>query len=254
MKKGDWLQIAAWNTNGLASGNTLEEAVLHGLYELIERDATSIATYRKEAKREILLRNGDSVPAKLMAMVRKAGFDIRLKDITQDNGVYTIAAALDDRKGSELSLSLGYGTHLNPEVAAVRAITEVAQGRVTEVFRQKQTGRPQRHNTLSYEELKRRYPVWFAPEEETICLEDLPDLSTPYVLDDIEIVVKRLCSCGLNRVLVKDLTRGDLGIPVVRVIVPGLEVYEVDNTRRGPRLAKRTAARSVYGHAPPSGT
>lgn len=39
------------NTNGLASGNTIEEAIFHGMMEVVERDAWSFLKHLKKRKR-----------------------------------------------------------------------------------------------------------------------------------------------------------------------------------------------------------
>ena len=78
--------------------------------------------------------------------------------------------------------------------------------------------------------------MWFGQNEKRIYLEDIPDQSTPYVLDDIEVVLGKLMECGFDQVVAVDLTRPELGVPAVRMIVPGLEVSTMDPEREGGRL------------------
>ena len=66
-------------------------------------------------------------------------------------------------------------------------------------------------------------------------------------LADIKHVMARLKAAGLDRVIVVDLTRGEIGVPVVRVIVPGLEMYGVDGDRIGRRCRN---ARKKRGRVP----
>jgi ribosomal protein S12 methylthiotransferase accessory factor len=110
----------------------MEEASLHALFENIERDAWSIAEYRDRTNGDILIRDQDSLPAQLIRKFEEKGIHIHLKDLTSDLGIPTIGASADDTvsKDPEL-LVIGVGTHLNPETAAIRAITEVAQSRTT---------------------------------------------------------------------------------------------------------------------------
>ena len=81
------------NTNGLASGNIIEEAVLHGIFEVIERDAWSIFEITKRNKKEI---NKESIENEiilnLLDKFEKEGIKIKLIDLTADLDIPTIAA------------------------------------------------------------------------------------------------------------------------------------------------------------------
>ena len=234
---GDY-PLFKWHTNGIASGNTMEEAILHALFEDIERDAWSIAEYNDRSNADILIRDKDSVPAQLIAKFEAQGIKVHLKDLTSDLGIPTIGAAADDTvtKDPEL-LTIGVGTHLNPEIAAVRAITEVAQSRTTHKHGMKINAQLQKKSQeLGYEKIKAINHMWYGDNEKKIYLEDMPDQSTPYVLDDIEVVLGKLMECGFDQVIAVDLTRPELGVPTVRMIVPGLEVSTMDPEREGGRL------------------
>lgn len=232
------LQLMRFNTNGLASGNTLEEAILHSLFELIERDAWSIADYRGRSGRDVIVDDPDSVPGKLLKRFSDAGVEISLKDLTSDIGVTTMGAAADDvRTKDPEMLTIGVGTHLDPEIAAVRALTEVAQSRASHRHGLK-VNAELRESTLKlgYEKIKALNPMWYLPSQEKARLSDMEDESTPYILDDIELVLGRLMNAGFESVIAVDFTRPELGIPTVRMIVPGLEVYTMDAERTGSRL------------------
>ena len=234
---GDY-PLFKWHTNGIASGNTMEEAILHALFEDIERDAWSIAEYNDRSNADILVRDKDSVPAQLIAKFEAQGIKVHLKDLTSDLGIPTIGAAADDTvtKDPEL-LTIGVGTHLNPEIAAIRAITEVAQSRTTHKHGMKINAQLQKKSQeLGYEKIKAINHMWYGDNEKKIYLEDMPDQSTPYVLDDIEVVLGKLMECGFDQVIAVDLTRPELGVPTVRMIVPGLEVSTMDPEREGGRL------------------
>ena len=234
---GDF-QLFRWHTNGIASGNTMEEAILHALFEDIERDAWSIAEYNDRTNADIIIRDKDSVPAKLIEKFEAQGIEIHLKDLTSDLGIPTIGASADDTvtKDPEL-LCIGVGTHLNPQIAAIRAITEVAQSRTTHKHGMKINAQLQKQSQdLGYENMKKINHMWFGKNSKTIALEDIPDLSTPYVLDDIEVVLGKLMENGFEQVVAVDLTRPELGVPSVRMIVPGLEVSTMDPEREGGRL------------------
>ncbi len=231
------LQLFKFHTNGLASGNTMEEAVLHATFEVIERDAWSIAEYRNLPVRDVEV-DPESLPGRLIERFREHGVDVHLKDLTCDTGVATIGAAADDvRTKDPEMLTIGVGTHLNPEIAAVRAITEVAQSRATHRDGKKINAQLQRATVeMGYERVKELNRLWYAGGGESIRLSDMPDESTDDVLDDIEVVLGKLMDAGFDRVVAADLTRPELGVPVVRMVIPGMEVWTMDADREGGRL------------------
>lgn len=234
---GDY-QLFKFHTNGIASGNTMEEAILHALFEDIERDAWSICEYRDRTNADVVIDDDDSVPARLLAKFADKGIEIHLKDLTSDIGIPTIGAAADDTVTQDPELlTIGVGTHLNPEIAAIRAITEVAQSRATHKHGAKINAQLQKvAQDMGYEKIKKVNHMWFGENRKKIGLSDYRDESTPYVLDDIEVVLKHLMDSGFQSVIACDLTRPELGVPSVRMIVPGLEVSTMDPEREGPRL------------------
>jgi ribosomal protein S12 methylthiotransferase accessory factor len=233
----DDLQLFRYHTNGIAAGNTIEEAILHALFELIERDAWSMAEVRGRAIADVVVEE-DSLPGKLLKKMEDKGIKIHLKDLTHDIGIPTIGAAADDTisKDPEL-LTIGVGTHLSPEIACIRAITEVAQSRTTHKHGVKGNARLLKiAKDMGYEKVKEVNSVWYSTLEKKVRLKDMKDLSTPFVLDDIEVVLDRLVETGFDMVIISDLTRPETGIPVVRMTVPGLEVSTMDPEREGARL------------------
>lgn len=231
------LQLFKYHTNGLASGNNMEEAVLHATFELVERDAWSIAEYRNLPVPDVIA-DPDSLPGKLIAKFAEHGVEVHLKDLTCDTGIPTIGAAADDvaTKDPEM-LTIGVGTHLDPEIAAVRAITEVAQSRATHRDGKKINAQLQRATVqMGYERVKELNRLWFGEGRGSVNLSDIPDGSTDDVLDDIEVVLGRLVDAGFDRVVAVDLTRPELDVPVVRMVIPGMEVWTMDADREGGRL------------------
>ena len=231
------LQLFKFHTNGIAAGNTMEEAVLHGTFELIERDAWSIAEYRNEPVRDVVV-DPDSVPGRLLEKFKERGVEIHLKDLTCDTGVTTIGAAADDvRTKDPEMLTIGVGTHLNPEIAAIRAITEVAQSRATHKDGKKINAQLQRATRdMGYERIKAANRVWYAHSDGSVRLSDLRNEATNDVLDDIEVVLGKLMEAGFEYVIAVDLTRPELNVPAVRMVIPGMEVWTMDGDREGPRL------------------
>jgi len=223
------------NTNGIASGNTLEEAVFHGLMEVIERDAWSIV----EATRytgERIVDIGDSLCSEVIDRFSQAGVDLILRNITSDLGIPTCAAVADDTVLCDPALLVtGMGTHTTPEIAILRALTEVAQSRLTQIHGAREdTVVADMRRQIGYERTKRFNGYWFR-ENGDISYEDLQRYVSDDLLTDIQQVCTLLDSAGYGRVIVFDLTRPDIGVPVVRVVVPGLEVYAMDQDRLGDR-------------------
>lgn len=129
------------NTNGLASGNSIDEASFHALCELVERDATTLWSFIPEdaAHRTSIdpAAFADPVIDALIAQIAASRMTIRLFDQTSDLGIPVIMAVLGpaDRIGfvGELEVTAGYGAHPVAPRAAIRAITEAAQSRVTSI-------------------------------------------------------------------------------------------------------------------------
>lgn len=227
------------NTNGLASGNRIEEAVYHGITEVVERDAWSIFEAKKESKNEVDCEGIENPLIKdMLDKFKKSGIDVKLLNLTADIDITTIAAVSDDTILKDPALlSLGVGTHLNPEVAVIRAITEVAQSRATQIHGTREdTNRAVFMRKAGYDRMKRINKHWFNDEHKLMDITDLKDKSKINFREDIETCAKILDKNGFKKVYYVDLTRSEVAVPVARVVVPGLEVCSVDAERRGKRL------------------
>ncbi len=231
------LQLFRFHTNGIAAGNTMEEAILHAMFEVIERDAWSIAEAFDRTNADVIIEDENSVPGRLLKQFRDNGVEIQLKDLTTDVGVTTIGASSDDvrTKDPEL-LNIGVGTHLDPQIAAIRALTEVAQSRTTHKHGLKVNANLVKvTKDMGYDRIKKVNRLWYSENKNKIKLEDMVDQSTDYVLDDIEVVLGKLVDTGFERAVVADLTRPEIGVPTVRMIIPGMEVSTMDSEREGSR-------------------
>ncbi len=222
------------HTNGIAAGNTLEEAVEHGLTEVIERDAWSIAQYRAEALDALSVRAADGNTFLLDIIEKMSGADIEIvaKDITSDVGVPTVAAFSRDLRYDFMIPIDGFGTHLDPRVALARALLEIVTTRA--LFLQ----------TRGMEGLQESGSAYYREEEEDYRFfsyrqKDLGDMGGDFgndILEDVRRLAAKCARRGLDRVIAVDLTDGAIGIPTVRIIVPGMEAACFDRTRRGDRL------------------
>lgn len=243
------------NTNGLASGNTLEEAIFHGLMEVVERDALSIAEVTRDPGREIVLYKKDGLAFELYEKFCKANVDVKLWYLPSDSGIPTVLAAADDKELMDPALLvMGVGTHLDARIALLRALTEVAQSRATQIHGAREdTDREKITRTIGYERMKRINRHWYMDGAEKVAMEDLPDLSTRSHKGDIEMSLEMLKGIAY-RVIVTDLTRKDVNVPVVRVTVPGLEMYAIDRERIGDRCKRASASNKVFYDNSISGT
>lgn len=226
------------NTNGLASGNSLEEAIFHGMMEVVERDSWSLFEAFKDEKREINCSN--STNDYIRELIRKfddANVSIKLIDLTSENKIPTIGAVSEDLSLKDPALlTLGIGTHLDPEIAAIRAITEVAQSRATQIHGTREdTTRANLLRETGYERMKRINKHWFRDSTDSIDLNDMNDYSQDSFRDNINKTMELLKLSDIEDAYYVDLTR-DIGIPVVRSIIPGMEVFSVDSSRVGKRL------------------
>ena len=219
------------DSNGLASGNVMEEAILHALFEVIERDALSLAEQRHDLGHRLTIGN-DCAAREVLDRFEENGIEIHLWLLDGKTGIPTVAAAADDTVTRDPAMIvIGSGTHACPEIAALRALTEVAQSRGSYL----QGGRtdPQREMVIrkaGYERLKRINRVWFA-DAEAVDIRDIPDVSTNRFDLDIERALQEI-SPYADRVCVCDLSRTP--VPVVRVVVPGFEVSYMDPDRKRP--------------------
>jgi ribosomal protein S12 methylthiotransferase accessory factor len=217
--------------NGHAAGYTLEEAILHGLLELIERDSVTLWWYSRSQRPAIDLDSfAEPYVQALRQHYRERHRDLWVLDLTSDLGIPVFAAVARRTDQPEEQLTLGYGAHLDPCIGVLRALTELNQlGALL-------------WGAYATSPRDTRWQWW-----QTVTLAHhpylAPDVSTPPRTradygrlwgDDVREDVRR-CQASVEEqgleVLVLDQTRPDTGLPVVQVIVPGLRHF------RPPRLA-----------------
>ncbi len=230
-------QLFRSNTNGLASGNTIEEAVLHGLLEVIERDALSTAEYNHNPGREILLSESDGLNYGLKRRMEETGIDVRLWLLDSDIDIPTVVAALDDTVLKDPALLvMGAGSHLSPEIAITRALTEAAQSRVVQIHGAREdTDRERVVRTFGYEHMKKLNRYWYE-DSDTATIDELKDISCSTPAANIKKVLEGLDGVAEGAIIV-DLSRG-VEVPVIRAIIPMFELYTLDRERKGERLKR----------------
>ncbi|MEM8620951.1 MAG: YcaO-like family protein [Actinomycetota bacterium] len=241
------------DSNGLASGNTLGEAVLAGLYEVIERDATTCWRYASTGTgyappRVDLSSITPPSVRELIQALERCRFELHLFDLTLDTAVPTYGALIVPNDGAPSSAMNGYGTHLDPAVAMSRAITEAVQARAVYVAGTRDDVFDHRRELIKVPPR----PVHVAPVD-LVDAGERVDRSTSDLGRDLEIVLDNLREVGLDRVVVVDLREPTYQVPVVRVIVPGLEGAFSEHRppgRRGWRFTQLGRVASSLANAP----
>jgi len=234
--KGRW-QLFRSNTNGLASGNVMEEAIFHGLMEVVERDALSIAEANKDPGVGLAADSG--IIYELLSKFNAQGIAIKLWYLKTDAGIPTVVAASDDERLRDPALLvIGAGAHTNPTIATLRALTEVAQSRVTQIHGAREdTDRELITRLIGYDRMKRLNNHWFKQPEEELSLDNVQNISTTSLDGDIKVALSHLDSI-VERVIVSNISVDTIGVPAVRVTIPGFEVYFIDKERIGLRCKR----------------
>ena len=215
------------STNGLASGNRLLEAVSHALCEIIERDATSIwhqsPHAEQDARRLDLATIDDANSLAILDLLAKAQLDVGVWDITTDLGVCAFYCMIVDRVDELGHIGVGAACHPARGTALLRAVLEAAQVRTTYII-----GSREDIEQVDYDPatLGRRNAEVRALMRPTGCSRDFRSAaSAECETSEAEVawLFDRLRSIGLRQAVAVDLTRPEFAIPVVRMVVPGLE-------------------------------
>jgi ribosomal protein S12 methylthiotransferase accessory factor len=279
------------HTNGLASGNVLEEAICQALCEVIERDAVSIAELCASSIPYTILQNltkslreinnginnypeisepnfvddaslfPDVDISKVHTMeslgflverFAKAGIPLSIKDITQkDIGISTFVASSVEWITSDYGyLAIGYGTHPDTRIALMRAITELSQTRAVNI----QGSRDDLKKILYLENdqiHKRKWQFMGATSMglrrgNSIMFSEIRSYLFEDLLDEIKFILGRLKKSGLKRAIIVNLTNPNVGIPVVRAIIPGLETLEVARLYTSSELVMGKRAKTYF--------
>lgn len=255
-------QLFYSSSNGLASGNSLTEALCHALCEVIERDAESMSLaetrlvsgigallnraglrsppYGRE--RVIDLHSIPSRSAQIVEKMQSAGLKVILYDVTDASRVTTVhCAIIDPYWNGPLNAHGGCGSHPDSRIAVSRALTEAAQSRLTCI----QGGREDLDELMMNKS-------WITDSDiddklasaASIPFSDLPNFQSDYIDEDIGYLLNGAKKSGLERIIAFDMTHGDVNMPVVRVVAPEAETWAVyqQHTGRGwlgPRAIER---------------
>jgi ribosomal protein S12 methylthiotransferase accessory factor len=220
----------AANSNGLASGNHLLEAISHALCEVIERDATTLAFLHDPAALERRRVDPDSVDdpgcREVLAKFERADVGVAIWDTTSDAGLPTFEATIVERTEDPLRLLYaagGSGTHPSRAVALLRALTEAAQSRLTVIAGTRDDISRGDYERYQDPEVLRQARARLEVKGSLRSFGETPDWEGDTFQEDVAWQLERLQSIGIRSVVAVDLTLPQFGVPVVKVVVPGLE-------------------------------
>lgn len=218
------------DSNGCAAGNTLEEAILQGFLELIERDAFAIWWYNRLRLPEVDLESfGDDYLASARSYYHGFNREMWVLDATSDFGIPTFVAVSRRIDKEEEDILYGAGAHIDPHIAALRAVCELNQF-LNWVQGSERGGCG--HNVDDplclwwWKNARLSGHPYLAPNSDVALRgkSDYPVPDTADMKEDVEQCRSLVESKGME-FLVLDQTRPDIGMPVARVIVPGLRHF-----------------------------
>ena len=218
------------DSNGCAAGNTLEEAILQGFFELVERDAFAIWWYNRLRLPRVDLESfEDDYLATAHDFYRGFNREMWLLDVTNDLGIPAFVAISRRIDKEEEDIIYGAGAHVDPHIAALRAVCELNQF-LNWVQGSERGGCG--HNVDEplclwwWKNGKLSDLPYLTPDPDSMPRGklDYPVPDTADMREDVERCRALVESKGME-LLVLDLTRPDIGMPVARVIVPGLRHF-----------------------------
>jgi ribosomal protein S12 methylthiotransferase accessory factor len=204
------------DSNGNAAGLTIEEAILQGFLELVERDAVAIWWYNRLPRPGVRLHSFDEPYFwSLQEYYQRLGSPCRVLDITSDLAIPAFVAISGGPGDNDPPLALGFGAHFDPAVAISRALTEMNQVHVGQRSGSKEglfIGSPEGS---------------FLDPDEATAMQEASDYQL-WHCDDLKEAVEQCVAIAANHdldTLVLDQTRAETGLSVVKVIVPGLRPF-----------------------------
>ncbi len=238
------------SSNGLASGNHLLEAVSHGICEVVERDANTLFHAMGEVERSALRIDPETIDdddcQKLLAAYRAARVDVAIWETTSDIPLPSYLCTVADHGPDAiqpLPPTTGSGCHPMRAIALARALTEAAQGRLT-LISGSRDDLGGRYDRASAVDRLAKFRASYAERPPSRSFRSAPNHDGPTLQDDIALELDGLRSAGITQVVAVDLTLPAFGIPVVRIVIPGLEAMsEVPGYMPGERAARRLARR-----------
>jgi bacteriocin biosynthesis cyclodehydratase domain-containing protein len=218
-------------SNGNAAGNTLEEAILQGFFELVERDSVALWWYSRVQRPEVDLDSfGDPYLDRLRDFLKGRQRQLWVLDLTSDLNVPVFAAVSRRCAGPEERIVLGFGAHLDAHIALLRAVTEMNQ-MLSALLREGDQEILAEHVTdeetvdwLRTATIANQAYLLPAPSVPRCSAASYPRSWSDDVTEDVRACQVLVEQKGME-MLVLDQTRSEIGLPVVKTIVPGLRHF-----------------------------
>jgi ribosomal protein S12 methylthiotransferase accessory factor len=229
------------STSGLCAGNHPTEAALHGVCELIERDAETLFRLGEERARDrarVALETVDAPAARaLIDLYRRAGIETMIWDMTSDVGIASFNVFIYDTEAdadlNPYPAANGSGTHPDRGIALCRALTEAAQSRLTAIAGSRDDLTVTRYRAFQSAESLARYRE-LARATAQASFEHAPHFDGETLAEDLAHVLSRLAERGMHEAIAVDLSIPGDDFAFVRMLVPGLE-SAVDSPSYAPR-------------------
>ncbi len=220
------------DSNGCAAGNTLEEAILQGFMEVVERDSIALWWYNRISRSGVDLESFDDPYFQAIKdYYHKIHRDIWVLDITSDLNI-PVFVAISQRTDREVAdVIFGFGAHFDPKIAMLRAITEMNQSlpSVLAANLDGSTRYPSSADRLAIDWWKTATIAnqsYLIPNQNTPpkVFSDYPQLWSDNLREDVMTCQQIIEKNGME-MLVLDQTRHDIGMKVVKVIIPGMRLH-----------------------------
>jgi ribosomal protein S12 methylthiotransferase accessory factor len=217
-------------SNGCAAGNTLEEAILQGFLELVERDGVALWWYNRVRRPGVDLDSfGEPYLDRLHQFLGAHGREFWALDLTADLGIPVIASVTRRIDRTPEQIMFGFGAHLEPRVALLRAVTEMNQMLSSPLLGLKEKGAekepidPETEHWLATATTV-DHPYLLPADGPSRRATSYPQTWADDVANDVRACQALIERAGME-MLVLDQTRPEVGLPVAKVIVPGLRHF-----------------------------
>jgi ribosomal protein S12 methylthiotransferase accessory factor len=212
------------DSNGCAAGNTLEEAIVQGFLELVERDSYAIWWYTRLQRPDVdLSQVHDSYVRDLQTQLAESGRRLWVLDVTSDLGIPTFVAILHWMQNGQENIEFGSGAHFDSRIALLRSLTELNQFLSIGLMG---GGTGEKSSLDGTTPLHLRDHPFLSPSGKPTSHPRGGAKFGPLgnTREQVDACVEIARRAGLD-FLVLNQTRPDVAVPVVRVIVPGLRHF-----------------------------
>lgn len=213
------------NSNGNAAGNSREEAILQGFLELVERDSVALWWYNRVRRPSVDLESfNEPYLTELQAFLERHQRSLWVLDLTSDLGIPVFTAVSHRTGEGPQQIMFGFGAHLDARLALLRAVTEMNQMlvQVLDVPTEKYISDKDTLDWLRTATVDNQ--PYVAPLGPPRTCASFPACRTEDLKDDV-LACQALVERHGMEMLVLDQTRPEIGLPVVKVIVPGMRHF-----------------------------